>query len=102
MADGKVLHMAPQANRVPRLMGQLFDWLATTREHPLIASRRREGIDKAFFEERASKLKRELIRALGGPMAARYAPQRQGSKRLAGHALGLEPRQIRFGDLERE
>ena len=38
MADGKVLHMAPQANRVPRLMGQLFDWLATTREHPLIAS----------------------------------------------------------------
>ena len=38
MADGKVLHMAPQANRVPRLMGQLFDWLGSTREHPLIAS----------------------------------------------------------------
>ena len=38
MGDGKVLHMAPPANRVPRLMGQLFDWLANTREHPLIAS----------------------------------------------------------------
>ncbi len=38
MGDGKVLHMAPQANRVPRLMGQLFEWLSSTREHPLIAS----------------------------------------------------------------
>jgi len=38
MGGGKVLHMAPQANRVPRLMGQLFDWLGNTREHPLIAS----------------------------------------------------------------
>ena len=38
MGDGKVLHMAPQANRVPKLMGQLFDWLGNTREHPLIAS----------------------------------------------------------------
>lgn len=38
MGDGKVLHMAPQANRVPRLMGQLFEWLSNTREHPLIAS----------------------------------------------------------------
>ena len=38
MGDGKVLHMAPQANRVPRLMGQLFHWLSNTREHPLIAS----------------------------------------------------------------
>ena len=38
MADGKVLHMAPQANRVPKLMGQLFDWLRDSREHPLIAS----------------------------------------------------------------
>ena len=69
-------------------------------QYPPIASRRREGIDKAFFEERASKLKRELSRVLGEPTAARYAPQRQGSQRLAGHALGLEPRQIRFADLE--
>jgi CRISPR-associated protein (TIGR02584 family) len=69
-------------------------------EHPLIASRRREGIAKEFFEERASKLKRELSRVLGGPTAARYAPQRQGRQRLAGHALRLEPRQIRFASLE--
>lgn len=71
-------------------------------EHPLIKSRRVEGIDKAFFEERTSKLKRELSRVLGEPTAARYAPQRQGNQRLAGHALGLEPRQIRFADLEGE
>jgi CRISPR-associated protein (TIGR02584 family) len=71
-------------------------------QHPLIASRRREGIDKEFFEERTSKLKRELRRALGGPTAARYAPQRQGTQRLAGHALGLEPRQIRFAALAGE
>ena len=60
-------------------------------DHPLIAARRQEGIDKAFFEERTSKLKRELSRALGEPMAARYTPQRQGPQRLAGYALGLEP-----------
>jgi len=71
-------------------------------QHPLIVARRREGIDKAFFEERTSKLKRELSRMLGEPTAARYAPQRQGSQRLAGHALNLEPHQIRFGDLEGE
>lgn len=38
MGDGKVLHMAPQAGRVPLLMRRLFDWLAHTGEHPLIAS----------------------------------------------------------------
>jgi hypothetical protein len=71
-------------------------------EHPLIKSRRAEGIPKAFFEERNSKLKRELSRVLGEPMAARYTPQRQGTQRLAGHALGLEPHRIRFGALEGE
>lgn len=38
MGNGKLLHMAPRANRVPRLMGQLFGWLGNTHEHPLIAS----------------------------------------------------------------
>ncbi|MDS4025462.1 MAG: CRISPR-associated ring nuclease Csm6 [Candidatus Contendobacter sp.] len=71
-------------------------------DHPLIASRRREGIDKAFFEERTSKLKRELSRVLGGSTVARYTPQRQGKQRLAGHALGLEPHRIRFAGLEGE
>ncbi|MES3041645.1 MAG: Fic family protein [Pseudomonadota bacterium] len=38
MAGDKVLHMAPPASRVPVLMTQLFDWLRTSPEHPLIAS----------------------------------------------------------------
>lgn len=38
MAGGKVLHMAPQAARVPKLMTQLLDWLKSTDVHPLIAS----------------------------------------------------------------
>ncbi|MFD0706590.1 Fic family protein [Photorhabdus akhurstii] len=37
--DGeKVIHMAPQANRIPKLMGDLFHWLGSTDIHPLIAS----------------------------------------------------------------
>ena len=38
MAGKKVIHMAPPAAQVLRLMGQLFDWLQTTKQHPLIAS----------------------------------------------------------------
>ena len=71
-------------------------------DHPPIAARRQEGIDKAFFEERNSKLKRELSRVLGEPLAARYTPQRQGTQRLAGHALGLEPQRVRFAELQEE
>lgn len=33
-----VVHMAPPANRVHKLMRDLFNWLGATREHPLIAS----------------------------------------------------------------
>ena len=33
-----LLHMAPPADRVPKLMADLFDWLVTTPEHPLVAS----------------------------------------------------------------
>lgn len=33
-----VLHMAPPANRVPLLMGDLLHWVESTREHPLISS----------------------------------------------------------------
>ncbi|OCA56499.1 Fic family protein [Photorhabdus namnaonensis] len=37
--DGeKVIHMTPQANRIPKLMGDLFHWLGSTDIHPLIAS----------------------------------------------------------------
>lgn len=38
MAGGKVIHMAPPANRVPTLMRQLLRWLAASDSHPLIAS----------------------------------------------------------------
>lgn len=34
----QLLHMAPPAERVPKLMENLLDWLKTTREHPLVAS----------------------------------------------------------------
>lgn len=33
-----VVHMAPPASRVPPLMADLLTWLATTKQHPLIAS----------------------------------------------------------------
>ena len=38
MAGDRVIHMAPQAHRVPVLMRDLLGWLAATDEHPLIAS----------------------------------------------------------------
>lgn len=38
MAGKKVIHMAPQADRVPQLMGDLLQWLSATDAHPLIAS----------------------------------------------------------------
>lgn len=38
MAGDQVLHMAPPANQVPRLMNELFDWLNATDDHPLITS----------------------------------------------------------------
>jgi len=38
MEGQQVIHMAPAAKRVPRLMGDLFSWLAVTDTHPLIAS----------------------------------------------------------------
>jgi cell filamentation protein, protein adenylyltransferase len=38
MAGTQVIHMAPPADRVPVLMGDLFGWLAAGDAHPLIAS----------------------------------------------------------------
>ncbi|GGF90193.1 MULTISPECIES: Fic family protein [Cysteiniphilum] len=38
MSGDQVVHMAPQADRVPKLMHELLDWLSTTDLHPLIAS----------------------------------------------------------------
>ncbi len=36
MAGEQVIHMAPPADRVPHLMGDLFGWLTTDDTHPLI------------------------------------------------------------------
>ena len=38
MRGKQVIHMAPPASQVPRLMSDLFAWLKTTEQHPLIAS----------------------------------------------------------------
>jgi Fic family protein len=38
MKGDKVVHMAPQADRVNKLMMDLFAWLQATKEHPLITS----------------------------------------------------------------
>ncbi|HQG46442.1 MAG TPA: Fic family protein [bacterium] len=35
--DQQIIHVAPPAQRVPKLMGDLLQWLKTTPEHPLIA-----------------------------------------------------------------
>ncbi len=36
--NGNRLHMAPPPSQVPHLMGDLFHWVRTTKEHPLIHS----------------------------------------------------------------
>lgn len=38
MSGNEVIHMAPPAGQVPRLMGDLLQWLAQSNEHPLIQS----------------------------------------------------------------
>lgn len=38
MSGTTVVHMAPPASQLPRLMSQLFDWLGTTEQPALIAS----------------------------------------------------------------
>ena len=38
MSGDRVVHMAPPANQVNHLMGELFQWLSESQEHPLILS----------------------------------------------------------------
>ena len=38
MSGETIIHYAPDADRVPYLINDLFEWLANTDEHPLIAS----------------------------------------------------------------
>lgn len=53
-----------------------------------------------YFEQRTSKLKRELVRALGLPGARPYLIQGDSRRPRSRYALRLEPRQIRFADVE--
>ncbi|NJM12915.1 MAG: TIGR02584 family CRISPR-associated protein [Synechococcaceae cyanobacterium SM1_2_3] len=71
-------------------------------DHPLIVARREGGIAKDFFDERTSKLKKELRKALGSIAALHYSVMRQGNEKLAGYALALKPEQIRFVGQEDE
>lgn len=73
----------------------------TDDEHPLIATRRKEGIPKDFFDERTSKLKKELRTALGSIAVLHYSVQRYENQKLAGYALALKPEQIQFADIEK-
>ena len=36
--NGNCVHMAPPPEQVPRLMGELFQWVKTTKTHPLVYS----------------------------------------------------------------
>ncbi|TMN98287.1 Fic family protein [Pseudoalteromonas sp. S558] len=38
MSGEQVVHMAPQAERVPKLMAELLEWLESSDVHPLVAS----------------------------------------------------------------
>jgi Fic family protein len=75
LAGKEVIHMAPSANRVPHLMGDLFGWLAASDAHPLIAS----SIFHYEFEfihpfadgnGRVGRLWQSLIRARWKPLFA--------------------------------
>ncbi|HOW74426.1 MAG TPA: CRISPR-associated ring nuclease Csm6 [Candidatus Competibacteraceae bacterium] len=49
-----------------------------------------------YFEQRTSKLKRELVKALGLPGARPYLIQGDGRRPRSRYALRLEPQQIHF------
>jgi len=49
-----------------------------------------------YFEQRTSKLKRELVKVLGLPGARPYLIQGDGRRPRSRYALRLEPHQIRF------
>lgn len=53
-----------------------------------------------YFEQRTSKLKRELVKALGLPGAQPYLIQGDGRRPRSRYALRLEPEQIQFAGLD--
>ena len=57
---------------------------------------------KHYFEQRTSKLKRELIKALGLPGARPYLIQGDGRRPRSRYALRLEPQRIQFDSVGEE
>lgn len=55
-----------------------------------------------YFEQRTSKLKRELVKALGLPGARPYLIQGDGRRPRSRYALRLEPQRIQFGSVGEE
>jgi CRISPR-associated protein (TIGR02584 family) len=55
-----------------------------------------------YFEQRTSKLKRELVKALGLPGAQPYLIQGDGRRPRSRYALRLEPQRIQFGSVAEE
>lgn len=55
-----------------------------------------------YFEQRTSKLKRELVKALGLPGARPYLIQGDGRRPRSRYALRLEPQRIQFGSVTEE
>ena len=85
--DQQVVHVAPPAQRVPKLMGDLMHWLKTTAEHPLIAgclfhyelefihpfadgNGRMGRLWQTLILSRMAALARLRTRGVGGPGAA--------------------------------
>jgi CRISPR-associated protein (TIGR02584 family) len=65
----------------------------------LTAKRLAAGMDRAFFEERAARLKRKLGDALGEARAAAYSVTGSGARNKRCFALTLPPQRIRFEPL---
>ena len=74
------------------IVGLIDDTGVTTR-------RLAAGMDKAFFEERASKLKRQLVATLGEVRAAAYLVAGSGARNKRCFALALPAQRIRFASL---
>jgi CRISPR-associated protein (TIGR02584 family) len=55
-----------------------------------------------YFEQRTSKLKRELVKTLGLPGARPYLIQGDGRRPRSRYALRLEPQRIQFGSVAEE
>ena len=75
----------------------LTDELSNSYEHAAQALNTEKPDDlQHYFEQRTSKLKRELVKALGLPGARPYLIQGDGRRPRSRYALRLQPHQIHF------